>query len=131
MGFGALLSRLVTEVPVEGAAESDSDASRSVVYDGTAGARPDGRAAAAGLGGAALLVAGLSTRTLTESRSPRGGRPDIPGALTFGLALVSLVAALTLGRDGWLRAEVGLLFLATVVLMAVFVLIERLRLLHI
>jgi|GEM_PF-527414 len=90
-----------------------------------AGALPDWRAAYAVLGGAALLVAGLSTRTLTESRSPRGGRPDIPGALTFGLALVSLVAALTLGRDGWLRAEVGLLFLATVALMAVFVLIER------
>jgi len=89
-----------------------------------AGAMPDWRVAYAVLGGAALLVAALSTRTLTESRSPRGGRPDILGALTFGLALVSLVAALTLGRDGWLRAEVGLLFLATVVLIAVFALVE-------
>jgi len=76
------------------------------------------------LGAAALLVAALATRPLTESRSPRGGRPDIPGALTFGLALVALVAALTLGRDGWLRPQVGLLLLATVALLAVFARLE-------
>ncbi|MGW7240509.1 MFS transporter [Streptomyces sp. NPDC054804] len=86
---------------------------------------PNWRAAYAVLAAVTLLVAALSPRALTESRSPRGGRPDILGALTFGLALVSLVAALTLGRDGWLRSEVGLLFLAAVVLMAVFVLVER------
>ncbi|MGW1875929.1 MFS transporter [Streptomyces sp. NPDC001975] len=86
---------------------------------------PNWRAAYAVLAAATLLVAALSPRALTESRSPRGGRPDILGALTFGLALVSLVAALTLGRDGWLRSEVGLLFLAAVVLIAVFVLVER------
>ncbi|MFE4964933.1 MFS transporter [Streptomyces sp. NPDC056660] len=86
---------------------------------------PNWRVAYAVLAAATLLVAALSPRALTESRSPRGGRPDILGALTFGLALVSLVAALTLGRDGWLRSEVGLLFLAAVVLIAVFVLVER------
>ncbi|MFJ9346835.1 MFS transporter [Streptomyces sp. NPDC101237] len=90
-----------------------------------AAALPDWRAAYAVLAAATLLVAALAPRALTESRSPRGGRPDIPGALTFGLALVCLVAALTLGRDGWLRTEVGLLFLAAVVLLAVFVLVER------
>ncbi|MHC3470485.1 MFS transporter [Streptomyces sp. 7R007] len=90
-----------------------------------AGAMPDWRVAYGVLGAAALLVAALSVRPLTESRSPRGGRPDIPGALTFGLALVSLVAALTLGRDGWLRAEVGGLFLATVLLLALFAVLER------
>ncbi|MGW4596430.1 MFS transporter, partial [Streptomyces sp. NPDC004457] len=67
----------------------------------------------------------LGTRALAESRAPRGGRPDAPGALTFGLALVALVAALTLGRDGWLRAPVGLLFAAAVVLVGVFVAVER------
>ncbi|GGM90990.1 MFS transporter [Streptomyces fuscichromogenes] len=90
-----------------------------------AGALPSWRVAYAVLGAAALLVAGVSARTLTESRSPRGGRPDIAGALTFGLALVSLVAALTLGRDGWLRAPVALLLAVTVVLLAAFALVER------
>ncbi|MFB7503311.1 MFS transporter [Streptomyces broussonetiae] len=90
-----------------------------------AGALPSWRVAYGVLGAAALLVAALGTRTLTESRAPRGGRPDVLGALTFGLALVSLVAALTLGRDGWLRAPVGLLLAAAVVLIALFVAVEH------
>lgn len=90
-----------------------------------AGAFPDWRTAYGVLGAATLLVAALGTRGLTESRSPRGGRPDIAGALTFGLALVALVAALTLGRDGWLRPQVGLPLLATVLLLAVFARVER------
>ncbi|MFJ8056485.1 MFS transporter [Streptomyces sp. NPDC096142] len=90
-----------------------------------AGAMPDWRVAYAVLGAAALVVAALGVRTLSESRAPRGGRPDLAGAVTFGLALVALVAALTLGRDGWLRAPVGLLLLAAVVLVGVFTLVER------
>ncbi|MFI2200688.1 MFS transporter [Streptomyces sp. NPDC020192] len=89
------------------------------------GALPNWRVAYGILGAAAVVVAALGTRALTESRAPRGGRPDVLGALTFGLALVSLVAALTLGRDGWLRTPVGLLFAATVVLIALFVAVER------
>jgi MFS family permease len=85
----------------------------------------DWRAAYAVLGAAALIVALFGARTLTESRAPRGGRPDLAGAFTFGLALASLVAALTLGRDGWLRAPVGLLLAATVLLTFVFVLVEH------
>ncbi|MGW4751485.1 MFS transporter [Streptomyces chartreusis] len=77
------------------------------------------------LAAVALIVAALSTRALSESRAPRGGRPDLAGAVTFGLALVSLVAALTLGRDGWLRTPVGLLLLATVALLGLFVVLER------
>ncbi|MEV3858536.1 MFS transporter [Streptomyces sp. NPDC050095] len=77
------------------------------------------------LGGATLLVAALAPRALTESRSPRAGRPDLPGALALGLALVALLAALTLGRDGWLRAPIGVLLAATAVLLAAFVVIER------
>ncbi|MCI3154047.1 MFS transporter [Streptomyces werraensis] len=77
------------------------------------------------LGAAALVIALLGTRALTESRSARGGRPDFAGAATFGPALVALVAALTLGRDGWLRAPVWLLLGATVVLLAGFALVER------
>ncbi|MBX9396729.1 MFS transporter [Streptomyces sp. TRM72054] len=90
-----------------------------------AAAMPSWRVAYGVLGAATLAVAALSVRMLSESRSPRGGRPDILGALTFGLALVSLTAALTLGRDGWLRTQVGLLFLAAVLLMGLFVLLER------
>ncbi|MER5950644.1 MFS transporter [Streptomyces sp. NPDC001904] len=74
---------------------------------------------------AALLVAALAPRALTESRSPRAGRPDLPGALTLGLALAALLAALTLGRDGWLRAPVGVLLAAAIVLLAAFVAVER------
>ncbi|GGL71390.1 MFS transporter [Streptomyces fumigatiscleroticus] len=90
-----------------------------------AGALPTWRVSYVLLGVATLAVAGLGTRALSESRSPRTGRPDLPGAVTFGLALVALVAALTLGRDGWLRAPVGLLLLASVLLFAVFALVER------
>ncbi|MEU0943790.1 MFS transporter [Streptomyces canus] len=89
------------------------------------GAMPNWRVSYGVLGAAAVLVAALSARLLTESRAPRGGRPDLAGAVTFGLALVALVAALTLGRDGWLRAPVGLLVLAFVVLLAVFAAVER------
>ncbi|MFI6465414.1 MFS transporter [Streptomyces sp. NPDC050528] len=90
-----------------------------------AGAMPDWRMIYAVLGAAAIVVAALGVRTLSESRAPRGGRPDLAGAVTFGLALVALVAALTLGRDGWLRAPVGLLALAAVLLVGVFALVER------
>ncbi|MEU8753924.1 MFS transporter [Streptomyces chartreusis] len=89
------------------------------------GAIPNWRLSYGVLAAAALIVAALSTRALSESRAPRGGRPDLAGAVTFGLALVSLVAALTLGRDGWLRAPVGLLLLATVALLGLFVVLER------
>ncbi|EGX58652.1 transmembrane efflux protein [Streptomyces zinciresistens K42] len=89
------------------------------------GAIPNWRVTYAVLGAAALVVAALSRRALSESRAPRGGRPDFAGAVTFGLALVALVAALTLGRDGWLRAPVGLLLLASAVLLALFAVVER------
>ncbi|MFJ1974704.1 MFS transporter [Streptomyces sp. NPDC087903] len=90
-----------------------------------AGSLPDWRVAYGVLGAAALIVAALSVRTLTESRAPRGGRPDVAGALAFGLALTALVAAVTLGRDGWLRAPVGLLLLASLALVGAFVWVER------
>ncbi|MGW2346509.1 MFS transporter [Streptomyces sp. NPDC001661] len=74
---------------------------------------------------ATAVVAVLAPRALTESRSPRGGRPDLPGALTLGLALVALLAALTLGRDGWLRAPVAALLVTAAVLIAAFAAVER------
>ncbi|MET8949615.1 MFS transporter [Streptomyces sp. NPDC004393] len=90
-----------------------------------AGAMHSWRTAYAVLGAAVLVVAALSARGLSESRAPRDGRPDLVGAGVFSLALVSLVAALTLGRDGWLRAPVLLLFAAAVVLVLAFALIEH------
>ncbi|WP_406139638.1 MFS transporter [Streptomyces sp. NBC_01089] len=77
------------------------------------------------LAAATLAGAVIAARTLTESRAPRGGRPDLAGAVALGLAFTSLVSALTLGRDGWLRAPVGLLLLAALVLTAVFAAVER------
>ncbi|MFE4329177.1 MFS transporter [Streptomyces sp. NPDC056831] len=74
---------------------------------------------------AALLTAVLAFRTLEESRAPRGGRPDLAGAAALGLAMTALLTALTLGRDGWLRAPVGLLLLTALALTAGFVAVER------
>ncbi|WP_069172936.1 MFS transporter [Streptomyces griseus] len=77
------------------------------------------------LGAGALVTAGSALRTLTESRAPRAGRPDLAGAAALGLAMTALLTALTLGRDGWLRAPVGLLLLAALALTAVFAAVER------
>lgn len=74
---------------------------------------------------AALLAAGFGLRVLSESRAPRGGRPDLAGAAALGLALTALLSALTLGRDGWIRSTIGLLLVLAVLLTAVFVRIER------
>ncbi|MEV6353618.1 MFS transporter [Streptomyces hydrogenans] len=60
-------------------------------------------------------------------RAGGGGRPDLAGATTLALALGALLTALTLGRDGWLRPVVGVLLLASAVLLALFVAVERRR----
>ncbi|MFF5925077.1 MFS transporter [Streptomyces hydrogenans] len=60
-------------------------------------------------------------------RAGGGGRPDLAGATTLALALGALLTALTLGRDGWLRPAVGALLLASAVLLALFVAVERRR----
>ncbi|MFF8376972.1 MFS transporter [Streptomyces sp. NPDC015661] len=87
----------------------------------------DWRLAYGALGAAALAIAAAGARTLPkEATAPSGrGRPDIPGALALGLALAALLTALTLGRDGWLRAPVGLLLLASAALTALFVAVEH------
>ncbi|MER5176934.1 MFS transporter [Streptomyces sp. NPDC002896] len=85
----------------------------------------DWRLTYAVLGAAALVLAAFGGRSLTESKAPRGGRPDLAGALAFGLALVAVLAALTLGREGWLRPSIGVLMAAAAVLTSLFVLVER------
>ncbi|MFE9568574.1 MFS transporter [Streptomyces sp. NPDC006692] len=73
----------------------------------------------------ALVTGGFALRALSESRSPRGGRPDVPAAVTLGLAFTALIGALTLGRDGWLRPPVLALLLAAAALTTAFVVVER------
>ncbi|MFB7423848.1 MFS transporter [Streptomyces hydrogenans] len=63
----------------------------------------------------------------SAGRAGGGGRPDLAGATTLALALGALLTALTLGRDGWLRPAVGVLLLASAVLLALFVAVERRR----
>ncbi|WP_327711005.1 MFS transporter [Streptomyces sp. NBC_00464] len=77
------------------------------------------------LGLAALVTTAFAFRTLDESRAPRGGRPDWAGAAVLGPAMAALLTALTLGRDGWLRAPVVLLLLAALALTLVFLAVER------
>ncbi|MEU4078556.1 MFS transporter [Streptomyces venezuelae] len=80
------------------------------------------------LGAASLVIAGAGARALKADGTKRegsGSRPDIAGATALGLALAALLTALTLGRDGWLRPQVGLLLFAAVALTALFVAVER------
>ncbi|MFF3836192.1 MFS transporter [Streptomyces sp. NPDC001930] len=67
----------------------------------------------------------LPTDRAAERTGRSGTRPDIAGATALGLALAALLTALTLGRDGWLRPQVGLLLLASLALTALFVLVEH------
>ncbi|WP_437114698.1 MFS transporter [Streptomyces longispororuber] len=97
----------------------------SPVVSGALATLADWRLPYAVMGLATLAVGVLGPRALTESRAPRPGRPDLAGAVTFGLALVALLAALTLGRDGWLRAPVGVLLGLSAALLAVFTYVER------
>lgn len=74
---------------------------------------------------AALLAAAVSVRTLTEWRARRPGRPDLLGAATLGVSLAALFAALTVGRDGWLRPVVCALLGGAVLSGGAFVAVER------
>ncbi|MFF5453831.1 MFS transporter [Streptomyces sp. NPDC012950] len=102
----------------------------------------DWRLAYGALGAGALATAAAGARRLpgpgagpaTVTRTSGAGtphpaprpapRPDVAGALTLGLALAALLTALTLGRDGWLRAPVGALLLASAALTALFAAVE-------
>ncbi|WSA94477.1 MFS transporter [Streptomyces sp. NBC_01795] len=77
------------------------------------------------LAAAMLVLTVVAARTLPESRSPREGRPDLAGALLLGLALTALLAALTLGRNGWLRPQVYGLAAVALALVAAFAVVER------
>jgi EmrB/QacA subfamily drug resistance transporter len=70
-------------------------------------------------------VAG-SLRVLQESRDEQAGGFDVPGFLTLTGGLFALVLGLLRGNDwGWSSARVVGLFAAAVVLLTLFVLVER------
>lgn len=73
---------------------------------------------------AAALVTGLVF--LRDATPPRGGRPDIPGAVLLAGGLVTLLLGITEGQSwGWSSARILGLFAASAVLFAVWVAVER------
>ena len=66
------------------------------------------------------VVGAIAVRTLTESRTPARARPDVIGAITFGVGLTLLLAALTQGRATWSSPLVILLGAGAVAMLALF-----------
>jgi EmrB/QacA subfamily drug resistance transporter len=61
-----------------------------------------------------------------ESRNPNATRPDVPGLTLFSVGLAALVFGLIRsGPDGWGSAHVVLSLVASVVLLAAFLVVER------
>lgn len=73
------------------------------------------------------LLAVVAIPLLRESRADQPRRLDLPGSLTLGAGLAFLVAAVTEGREGWLRPGVLLPALAAALLLAAFVVVEAVR----
>jgi EmrB/QacA subfamily drug resistance transporter len=62
-----------------------------------------------------------------ESRNPHATKPDLPGLILFSLGLGALVFGLIRsGPDGWGSAHVVLSLVASAVLLAAFLVVERL-----
>lgn len=74
--------------------------------------------------GAAAFAVLLAALRLPESRSAVPRAIDYAGLLSFGAAITCLVAALIQGRQGWGRADVLSMFVASAVLLAIFVAAE-------
>jgi MFS family permease len=72
----------------------------------------------------AALLAPAAMAVLPESRAEHPRRLDVGGVLTLGLGLAALLAAITEGRQGWLRGSVVALFAVATVLITAFVVIE-------
>ncbi|OLT12053.1 hypothetical protein BJF78_25155 [Pseudonocardia sp. CNS-139] len=73
---------------------------------------------------AALVLAGV--RALPESRDPDASRVDLPGTLTFTASLFALMSAVVEGpQSGWTSPLVIGGLVASVLLMAAFVVVER------
>ena len=75
---------------------------------------------------AALTI--LITLRNTPDLKPSGARPaiDYPGVVTFGLGIAALVFGFSQGQpQGWLSADTLVPLAAAVVLLAIFVMVER------
>jgi EmrB/QacA subfamily drug resistance transporter len=73
-----------------------------------------------------LAAIAVSLRTVAESRDPNAARIDWAGLVTFSAALFALVFALVRGNtEGWGSATIVGLFIASGLLLALFVVIER------
>ena len=75
-----------------------------------------------------VVALALTLSKVGESRDPEGARLDIPGFVTFTAALAALVFGLIeSGRKGWGSGLVEGCLIASVVLITVFVVVERRR----
>ncbi len=75
-----------------------------------------------------ILALLLTLTQVEESKSPAGGRVDIVGVVTFSGSLFALVIALIEGNNwGWSSGRVLGLFVASAVLMVLFVIAELLQ----
>ncbi|MBW0092776.1 MFS transporter [Pseudonocardia sp. KRD-184] len=72
-----------------------------------------------------VLLAVAGQRLLTESRSGRGRRADVTGALLLAVGTGALLAGLTEGRRGWTSPLALGLVVGAVVVLAVFVVHQR------
>src|SRR6478752_6544728 len=73
-----------------------------------------------------LVALALTMSKVDESSDPHGSRLDIPGFVTFTAALGTLVFGLIeSGRKGWGNCLVGGCLIASVALIALFVVVER------
>ncbi|MFF2778234.1 MFS transporter [Streptomyces sp. NPDC058052] len=97
---------------------------QSALERSAAAQSPTERSAAERSAAAQSTAARSAAEPLSPARSGRR-RPDLAGATTLALALGTLLTALTLGRDGWLRPVIGVLLLAGLALTALFLRVER------
>ncbi|MFG2001097.1 MFS transporter [Spirillospora sp. NPDC048911] len=74
------------------------------------------------LAASALLAAAAGT--LTESRAARRRGLDVPGLVTMTAGVAALLSAITLGRTGWTRPGVLILFAVAGALLAAFVAVQ-------
>lgn len=74
---------------------------------------------------AAIGLALASRAVLPESHADHPRRADLPGTALLAVGLAALMAGLTLGKQGWADPPVVALLVASAVLTAVFVAVER------
>jgi MFS family permease len=73
---------------------------------------------------ASTVVALAAATALPESRADQPRPIDLAGVVTLGPGLAALLGAVTLGRTGWTRPSVLLLFAVAAVLLLAFVVAE-------